>query len=655
MEVSAKQLYEFGPFRLDPVRRVLMRDKEPVSLTPKALEILLVLVQNNERPLDKNELMRMVWPDTVVEENNLTRNVSTLRRVLGETPSEHNYIVTVPGQGYRFVADVNVLSEAAYDLVLERHTKTEINFEEELSIEPGPLVDRHQQSAGLWTKIRTRPAKILVALSLLTFALATGFYYRWNRGSGDPPQTASAVRSIAVIPFRSVDGTTNEEYLRLGMADAVITRLSNMPGITVMPTSSIFKYTDQNQQPREIGRRLGVDSILEGTIQRAGDNIRVTVQLVNVSDGRSLWADRFDQKWTDIFAVQDTISEQIARALSLTVTPEEKDRLTRRDTSDIEAYQLYLWGRYFWNKSTAEGFEKALDYFQKATAKDPEYALAYAGMADCYNLLSSYYILPQKETYPKAKAAALRALELDDRLAEAHTSLAYVKLNFDWDWAGSESEYKRALDLNPNYATAHQWYAWELMLLGRNGESIAEMQKARELDPFSIAINTDVGLQTYYMRRFDAAIEQYLKTLEMDPRSSHLHLYLASAYVARGKYEDGFAEQQKWIDLSGETANQKAQRSQDLLSLKKAYASMGERGAWRQWIKIVKHDPITGPAGIAGFYALLGEKDRAIELLERSYEQREELLLYLKVDHAWDRLRADPRFESLMQRVGFRS
>lgn len=655
MEPSAKQVYEFGPFRLDPVRRVLMRDKEPLSLTPKALEILLVLIQNNERPLDKNELMRMVWPDTVVEENNLTRNVSTLRRVLGETPSEHNYIVTVPGQGYRFVADVSVLSDAAYDLVLERHTKTEINFEEELSIDHGPLVDRHQQSAGVWTKIRMRPGRTIVALLLLAFGLGTGFYYAWNRGSGDPQQTASAVRSIAVIPFRSVDGTTNEEYLRLGMADAVITRLSNMRGITVMPTSSIFKYTDQNQQPRDIGRRLGVDSILEGTIQRAGDNIRVTVQLVNVTDGRSLWADRFDQKWTDVFAVQDTISEQIVRALSLTVTPEEKDRLKRRDTGDIEAYQLYLWGRYFWNKRTAEGFEKALDYFQKAAAKDPEYALAYAGMADCYNLLSSYYILPQKETYPKAKAAALRALELDDRLAEAHTSLAYVKLNLDWDWAGSEGEYKRALDLNPNYATAHQWYAWELMLQGRDGESLAEMQKARELDPFSIAINTDVGLQAYYMRRFDAAIEQYLKTLEMDPRSTHLHLYLASAYVARGKYEDGFAEQQKWIDLSGETADQKAQRSQDLLSLKKAYASRGERGAWRQWIEIVQHDPITGPAGIAGFYALLGEKDRAIDLLERSYEQREELLLYLKVDHAWDQLRADPRFESLMQRVGFRS
>ncbi len=653
MERPRRHYYEFGGFRVDPVRRVLLRDKQIVPLTPKLFDILLVLVQNSDRALDKDELMRMVWPDTVVEENNLTRNVSTLRRVLGETPGEHNYVVTVPGHGYRFVADVRELDDQDTELVLETHTRAEITFEEEVSTETQVEPVSHRDVVtNRWRNIWSRPRNVFVALSLLAGGSILAFHYVGNSGGTNPKQTASSVRSIAVIPFRSVGEISNEEYLRLGMADALITRLSNVKRITVLPTSTIFKYTEQQPEPRDIGRLLGVDSVLEGTVQRAGDRIRVTVQLVSVEDGRPLWADSFDEKWTNIFSVQDTISERIAEALTLTLTAEERGRLTKRDTADVDAYQLYLWGRYFWNKRNAEGFEKALDYFQRAASKDPNYALAYAGMADCYNLLSSYYILPQKETYPKAKAAAIKALGLDNSLAEAHTSLAYVELNFDWDWPGAELEYKRALELNANYATAHQWYAWELMLLGRNDESIAEMQRARELDPFSFAINTDLGLQAYYMRRFDAAIAQYLKALEMDPSSAPLHWYLVSAYAARGRFEDAFAEQQKWIDLSGGSAALKVKRNQDLASLKKAYALFGERGAWQKWLEIVEDDPTSGPAGIASYYARLGENDRAMDLLERSYAQREELLLYLKVDRCWDALRSDPRFHDLLRRVG---
>ena len=654
MERPRKHYYEFGGFRVDPLRRVLLRDKQIVPLTPKLFDILLVLVQNSGRALDKDELMRMVWPDTVVEENNLTRNVSSLRRVLGETPGEHNYVVTVPGHGYRFVADVRELDDQDTELLVETHTRAEITFEEEVSTETQaePVLHRDVVTNRRWRNISSRPRNVVVALTLLAGGSILAFHYVGNSGGRNPKQTAGSVRSIAVIPFRSVGEISNEEYLRLGMADALITRLSNVKRITVLPTSTIFKYTEEQQQARDIGRLLGVDSVLEGTVQRSGDRIRVTVQLVSVEDGRPLWADSFDEKWTNIFSVQDTISERIAEALTLTLTAEERGQLTKRDTADVDAYQLYLWGRYFWNKRNAEGFQKALDYFQRAASRDPNYALAYAGMADCYNLLSSYYILPQRETYPKAKAAAIKALGLDNSLAEAHTSLAYVKLNFDWDWPGAELEYKRALELNANYATAHQWYAWELMLLGRNDESIAEMQRARQLDPFSLAINTDLGLQAYYMRRFDAAVEQFLKALEMDPSSAPLHWYLVSAYAARGRFEDAFAEQQKWIDLSGGSAALKVKRNRDLDSLKKAYALSGERGAWQKGLEIVEGDPTSGPAGIASYYALLGENDRALDLLERSYAQREEMMLYLKVDRYWDALRSDPRFHDLLRRVG---
>ena len=653
MERQTKHFYEFGPFRIDPLRRLLLRDQRPLPLTPKAFDILVVLVENNDRALDKDELMRMVWPDTVVEENNLTRNISTLRKVLGETPDQHQFIVTMPGQGYRFVADVRDLAAGGLELVIEKRTKAEIIVEDDEAA--AAFEARTQRQSVAEKSQRQQRFKLAVAtLVIVSLVVALGaalFYFR-------PPRRANVTapglvgKSIAVLPFRSVGDTGDDAYLRLGMADALITRLSNAREITVRPTSAIAKYAEQASDPRDVGQSLGVDTVLEGNFQRANDRVRVTVQLVSVADGRSLWAAKFDEKWTDIFAVQDAISEQVAQALTLRLTGEERGRLTKRYTANTDAYQLYLWGRYFWNKRTAEGFKKAIDYFEQAIAKDSNYALAFAGLADCYNLLSSYYMLPQREAYPKAKATAMKALEIDETLAEAHASLAYVTVNYEWDWSGAEREYKRALELNPNYASAHQWYAWELLLQGRFAEATGEMNRARELDPLSLAINTDIGLHYYYMHHFDQAIQQYQKVLEMDPQSAQLHSYMASAYVYDGRYQEALAEQEKWAAFSDGSAELQAKRREQVSEMKRAFAVGGERGAWRKSLEIARAAPGNGPAGIAAFYAVLGEKDRALQLLEKSYVEREELMLYLKVDPGYDNLRSDPRFDNLVRRVG---
>lgn len=457
---TAQPCYEFGPFRLDATERLLLRDGEPILLPPKAFDTLLVLVANCGRILKKDDLMKAVWPETLVEENNLSQYVSALRKALGDDPNGHRYIETVPRLGFRFVARVIEAGEA--------------------------------RAGG--------------------FARAP----ESARGEGAP------VRSIAVLPFKYLGGAGGDEYLGLGIADAIITRLSNLRQIVVRPTSSVRKYAGTAQDPLVAGRELRVEAVLEGNIQRAGNRIRATVQLISVRHEAPLWAEKFDVEFRDIFTVEDATSEQVARALILKLTREERELLAKRYTADSEAYQLYLKGRYNWNKRSQGGLRTASSYFQQAIDKDPSYALAYAGLADCHNLHSYYGELPPRESFPKAKAASIKALEIDDGLAEAHTSLAFVRAWYDWDWPAAESEFQRALELNPNYATAHHWYALFLTAMERAGEALEEIQLAHEIDPLSLPINRDVGLVYHRARQCDRAIEQYLETIELDPRFAGL-------------------------------------------------------------------------------------------------------------------------------------
>lgn len=650
--------YEFGPFRLDPAEHILLREGEPLPLRPKEFAVLLALVENHGHVLTKDELLKGVWPGQFVEEGNLNRHISTLRRMLGETPDAPLYVETVPKVGYRFVAEVREIRGGSADMVIERHTIARIVTEEEEEANEGrergesghapmpkALPERvGKESVGLRSQ-RLSLAFVILLLVGLTVALTRP----WSALKMEEKQTgAGAVRSLAVLPFRPIGAGDEDEYLGLGMADALITKLSNIREINIRPTSAVRKYGARDQDPVAAGRALGVEAIVEGSVQRVGEQVRVTVQLVSVRDGAPLWAEKFDEHFTNIFTVQDRISEQVARALMLTLSNSEKQQLAKHYTENSEAYQLYLKGRYFWNKRTVEGLKKGISYFNQAIEKDPSYALAYVGLADSYSLLSDYDGLPARQAYPQAKRAAMRALELDNRLAEAHAALAFIKAAYDWDWPGAESEYRLAIELNPNYETAHQWYAEYLSGMGRHEEALAEIRRAREINPLSLIINAVESWILYNARRYDEAIVQGQKVLEMDPQFAEVYEYLKRCYDLKGMYKEAIVARQMRRKFAGVDPEETA-------TLREASAATSAAAYWQkrleQEIVESKREP-SGAFDMAEIYAQLGEKDRAFTLLEEAYEERDFLMMYLKVLPTLDPLRSDTRFADLQRRVG---
>jgi TolB-like protein/Tfp pilus assembly protein PilF len=451
-----------------------------------------------------------------------------------------------------------------------------------------------------------------------------------------------------VLPFKPLGEESGDEFLSLGMADALITRLSNLQQLVVRPSSSILRYTSPDQDPLEAGRQQKVDAVLDGRIQRAADRVRVTVQLLRVQDGRQLWADKFDEKFTDIFALQDAISERVASALALQLTGSEQDRLRKRYTENAEAYQLYLRGRYFWNRRTAESLQKGIEYFTQAIEKDSRYALAHAGLADSFIILGNFGLLPPNEAYPKARAAAEQALKVDPDLAEAQVSLAFVKSLFERDWPGAEAGFRRAIELNPNYGPAHQWYGVSLAGAGRLDEAVAELKRAQQVDPLSLTINAVVGWMLYLARDYDRAIEQEKLVLEMDTNFALAHRYLGLAYEQKGMYTEAISEFQKAKSLSGA-------RPLDAGSLGHAYAVAGRAAEARQVLKEVneRSPQVYFPALDVGLIHLaLGEKDLAFEWLEKAVQERSPWLTHLRVDPRFDPLRSDPRFTTLLNRIG---
>ena len=443
-------LLNFGPFTLDLDRRVLLREGAPVALTPKTFETLALLVRNSGRVVGKAELMDALWPDAVVEENNLNQQISALRKALGDRAEEGRYIKTIPGHGYRFIASPTA-----------------------------PVLDR---------VMPRKRATLIVAAAVAAILLIGAGVWLWRSRSSHNP--SAQPRSMAVLPFKSLSG--GDEYLGLGLTDVLITRLSNVRGMIVRPTSAVRRY-GQEADPLGAGRQLHVDAVLDGTIQRMNDRVRVTVRLLNVADGAALWGDTFDDRFTGFFAVEDSISERLTRALALRLSEEERKSLTARGTSNLEAHQWYLKGRYYSAQWTVDGFTRALDAFHRAIAIDPTYALAYAGQADAYYRATTIHLTPQ-EGVPRARAAALAALRLDDGLAEAHAALGIIKFRYDWDFAGAEKEFRRAIALNPEDVEAHQWYSEYLTAFGRVAESVAEAKTAQQIDPLSPEVAWDLGL-----------------------------------------------------------------------------------------------------------------------------------------------------------------
>ncbi|MCA1849770.1 MAG: winged helix-turn-helix domain-containing protein, partial [Acidobacteria bacterium] len=443
MSNQTKRSYEFGPFRLDTEERLLLREGRPVPLTPKAYEMLLALVERSGHIVGKEELLKEVWPEQFVEEGNLTQHVFALRRALGESREGPRYIETVPRRGYRFVAEL-----------------------------------RRPPGGGAETVERRLGARAFV----------------------EEPARGEAIDSLAVLPLANACADPSWEYLSDGITESLINTLSQVPELRVVPRSTVFRYKGRDVDPQEAGRELGVRAALAGRVCQIGNMLIVQVDLIDVANQAQLWGEHYRREMSDIFDVQEEVAREIFGKLRVRLTSEQRRRLGKRQTESTEAYQAYLKGRYHWNKRTEDGLKKSTQYFQEAVEIDPAYAPAYAGLADSYALpaIAEYGLLPPREGMPRAKAAASRALEVDETLAEAQTTLAHVRAFYDWDWPGAELEFLRAIELNPDYAFSHHWYALYLTAMGRHAEAIAEEGRAQEIDPLSLIINKNVGTILYY-------------------------------------------------------------------------------------------------------------------------------------------------------------
>jgi TolB-like protein len=481
----------------------------------------------------------------------------------------------------------------------------------------------------------------LAALVVVAGIAGASWYYLRSQNS------KVAIHSIAVLPFTNVSKDTDMEYLSDGISESLINSLSQLPDIKVIARSSAFKYKGTEVDLQEVAKEFGVEAILTGRVTQRGENLSISIELMNASDKTQIWGEQYDRKMSDLLATQREIASEIVEKLKLRVSRDDKG-LAKRYTENNEAYQLYLKGRFYWNKRTAEALKKSIDYFYQAIEKDPGFALAYAGLADSYVVPANQ--LPPRDGMPKARAAAVRALELDETLAEAHVSLGRVMAAYDWDWTSAEKEYKRAIELNPRYAVAHQWYGGYLSVMGRSDEAIAERKRALGLEPLSLTINFELGLAYYYARDYDHAIEQFQKTLELDPNFAAAHNFLPAAYEQKGMYSEAIAEFKKAIPLTA--------RSESTLSkagLGHVYAVTGRKSDARIVLGELKQtsaQQYVPATSIALIYAGLGEKDEAFVWLDRAYEERAFQMQWIKIEPRWDSLRSDPRFKELLHRIG---
>jgi DNA-binding winged helix-turn-helix (wHTH) protein/TolB-like protein/tetratricopeptide (TPR) repeat protein len=599
------EIYEFEGFRLDAVDKILFQRGHPVALTPKALDTLIALVRRHGRVVSKRELLQTVWPGTFVEEGVLAQNILTLRKVLNA-----DWIETVPRRGYRLSATV---------------TKT-----------GGAAVPRSRM--WIWW---AAACVLLVASAALIPAMASLRAGRVKARAGN-----GAIRSLAVLPFHSI--SVDSPYLGLGLADVLINRLGTLPQITVRPTSAIRKFGDAASDPLTAGRELGVDAVLEGNLQRDGDRVRATVRLLHMPDGASLWTGQFDQGAQDLFTLEDSIAGQVANGLALDLTASERGRVMRRYTGNAEAWQAYIRGRYLWDRRTPETHQKAIEEFERAVRIDDRYALAYAGLADAYALLGSNpnRVMPRAEAMAKSRAAALKAINLDGDLAEAHTALAFTLMHYDWKWADAEQEFQHALSLNPSYATAHQWHAMNLLVTGHPNDALQELRNAKALDPASPIIMADLAEMDIYTGRLDEAVAESRRALELDPSLSLARVWLTWALSGQRHFEEA-------ATVLG--LRQPDREPYQLSAVAYLYAASGRKAEARQMADRIGRQAQQdfGLAyTVASAYACTGDVDAMLPWLEKAYGERSGALLFLNVHPMFAAVRQDPRFQAVVARVG---
>jgi len=646
MSKQIKEIYEFEDYRIDAMRRVVTRADQPVAMTSKVFESLLVLVRNRDRVLSKDELMATLWPDSYVEEVNLAQNVSALRKALGETPGQNRFIATVPGKGYRFVCEVREPVSENEELLVSRHTRAEMVVVEERDeeAEAGCIAPRESRALTAPRKPFFKSWTFVGISAGFICLLVLGVVYL--RRSGDTGADSTSPGSLAVLPFQPLDRSADDDHLGLGVADAVITKLSNIRELPVRPTDVVVRYNDPKTDPLHAAQEMGVDSVVIGKIQKSGDRVRVTVQMIRVRDGRALWAQVFDEKMTGIFALEDSISERIVEELSVNLASQEKLRLQRHYTDNIDAYRNYLEGRYSEFTFTRDGMNKAIVYFDHAIADDPSYALAYAGLADAYTTESDW-LLPPREALPKAEAAARKALAFDENLAEAHGALAHALLH-EWRLAESEQEFHRALTLNPQSVSTYYEYGEYLASIGRPDQAVSNLQKALTIDPLSPEINSFLAWDYYLMRDKEKCLSSALKAIQMFPEFWLPHMTAGMCYYQLSKFPESIKEYQKALSMNPESTFSVAGEAMSL-------ARSGERAeAFRSIdkLKTMSHDVYVSPAYVALVYQVLGDKQNEFAWYGKAYDDRAEWLLWLNIDPMYDGERDDPRFLELVERVG---
>ena len=617
--------YEFGRFRLKTAERVLLREGELVPLTPKVFDILVTLVEHGGQVVAKDDLMKRVWPNTFVEEGNLTQNISLLRKALGETPGGVQFIETVPRRGYRFVADTNQ----------SWREETEIPTTLAKELEPAPVVSIPNTSSQVPAHKRT--PLFALAAGVVVIGII-GLVYFTGRGKAGEPLP---IQSIAVLPFVDESADPDAEYLNDKIAESLINSLSKLPQLRVVPRSVVASYKGRVIDPRKAGQELNVRAVVTGRMSRHGDIISIQADLIDLENVAQLWGQHYDHKLSDVLLVQDDISRDIFENLRLKLNVEEKKQL--------EAYRLYLKGRNAWNKRTSDALQDAIDFFNQAIAIDSNYGAAYAGLADCYNMLVVYGRLQPKEGFPKAKDAAAKALEIDESSAEAHTSMAFIKFRWDWDRSATEAEFQEAIKLKPAYAPAHQWYSSYLVAVERFDEAIAEAKRTEELEPLSFVGSSHLGWIYYLAGQNDKAIAQCRKILELDPSSFPARRYLGLAYEAKGMNAEAIAEFEKGVKLSGSPLM--------LALLGHAYAVAGRTAEAKQVLtdlQQLQDQRYVSPYTVAAIYAGLGDQEQAFKWLERAVEERDIWLMNLKVDPVFAKLRSNRQFTDILARIRLR-
>lgn len=613
MTSPAKHLYAFGRFVLDPAERRLLRDGEPVMLTPKCFDLLVVLVQNSGHLLAKSDLLERVWPGQVVEEGNLSFNVSELRKALREREDGQQYIETVRTKGFRFVADVEETDTGAAVEVRPPHKSVR------------------------W------PAMVAIAIAAAATVALVAYFARPRRAV---PPAGERPRTIAVLPFKPLAPNARDEPLGMGICNSLITRLASIDELVVRPTSAVVEYNRMGQDPLAAGRALRVDVLLDGYIQRSEANIRVTARLLRTADGKSLWSGQFNENFTDILAVEDSISRQIVEALHLDLSGAEKRAVTKHGTESVDAYELYVKGFYHQEKRTPDDLAKSIEFFRAATVKDPRYAAAFAAMAYSYVFLAVRADMRPKDSYGKAKTAATRALQLDDKTAEAHSALAYVKTWYDWDFAGAEREFRRALELSANDSTTCQQYAAFLLAAGRHDEAVSQIRRAQRLDPVSLSADVQAARIFFFKHDYDQAVAECRKTIDLDPDSPGAHQFLGRTYAQQGLYPQALHE----LGI----ARSRFLNGEVLSLIGYTYAVSGrvnEAKAVLRELNALSTRRYVSPYHFAIVYAGLGASDDAFQWLEKAYDEREGRLTILRYVPEFSALRPDPRFGNLVRRI----